>query len=341
MSTHIMKIVAAIVFGFTVSGVANGQILDRWFVREIYSNADGSVQFLRLEFDLDVGAAVGLKGVSLIASDGVTERTFLFASEPVYAGFFAGAVSGDRASVLVATQGFVDLNVGRPAAVMPNGFLFTPSGVVKLVADEVHYNALPIDGVHALWPHGFYWGDADVPVVGTPQAIDLFMPGRNEVVEYHNGDLDDYFLSAFPTELDLLDSGTISGWQRTGQTFRAWTGSVSVLQEEIPPPSLLPVCRVWLGASHFYSISAIECAEVAQFPAGLEIRAAFFATLPNPDTGACPVGQAPAYRLWNPQGSNHRYTTQTAVRDDMKSRGWIPEGYGLDPVSMCVGGDAR
>jgi hypothetical protein len=152
--------------------------------------------------------------------------------------------------------------------------------------------------------------------------------------------LGDYFLTAYPTEIDMLDAGRIPGWQRVGSAFRAWTSTVSLREGEIPPPGLLPVCRIWLGDSHFLSISATECALVAQFPNYLETDAAFFGTLPNLDTGACPADQATVYRLWNPHGSNHRYTTQTAVRDEMKARGWIPEGYGPDPVSMCVGGGA-
>jgi hypothetical protein len=96
---------------------------------------------------------------------------------------------------------------------------------------------------------------------------------------------------------------------------------------------------VLLGESHFYSILATECADVAQYPAHLETRSAFFAALPDTATGACRADETPMYRLWNPRGSDHRYTTKPAVRDQMVARGYIVEGYGPVPVAMCVAGN--
>jgi Repeat of unknown function (DUF5648) len=335
MLKHIMRIAAALFFGMPQSGAVHGQILDQWFVRELYSNADGSVQFVKFEFDID-RTTRSVVGQTLIASHGSTERSFTLSRD------FDCVLctGGDSYGFLVGTQGFADLGVGVPDFVVPNGFLFIPAGSLRLGASEVRYEALPTDGVHALYPHGLYWGETipDQPVIATPVAAGVFMPGLNVVAEFRNDVLNDYFLTAYQTETDLLDSSRIESWQRTGQTLTAWTSIVSVKTGERPPPNLLPVCRIWLGNSHFYSISAPECAAVAQFPAFLETAAAFYATLPNPDAGACPVDQTPVYRLWNANGSSHRYTTQVAVRDDMKARGWIAEGYGPDPVAMCVGG---
>ncbi|HVF65298.1 MAG TPA: hypothetical protein VNE58_15005, partial [Casimicrobiaceae bacterium] len=90
-----------------------------------------------------------------------------------------------------------------------------------------------------------------------------------------------------------------------------------------------------------------ECAAVqAKFPRlTLETDAAFHVILPA-STGACPysalIGQRwnvviPVYRLWKPHGgSNHRYTTNDAVRDEMLRRGWVSEGYGPMGVAMCA-----
>jgi hypothetical protein len=58
--------------------------------------------------------------------------------------------------------------------------------------------------------------------------------------------------------------------------------------------------------------------------------------LPNPGTGACPSGTRPVYRLWNARvDSNHRYTTEAGVRDQMAAQGHLREGYGPDAVAMC------
>ena len=44
--------------------------------------------------------------------------------------------------------------------------------------------------------------------------------------------------------------------------------------------------------------------------------------LPDAVTGACPAGGVPVYRIWNQRyDSNHRYTTSTAIRDQMVAEG--------------------
>ena len=57
-------------------------------------------------------------------------------------GIFCAAVT----YVLVATQGFADLNVVKPDFVVPYGFLFLPSGSVRLGMTEYRYDSLPPDG---------------------------------------------------------------------------------------------------------------------------------------------------------------------------------------------------
>jgi len=331
-----MQTVAAVIFGLAASIPVQCEILDRWFVREIYSNADGSVQFVKIEIDYGLDPQTQLFGKALVASNGSVERSFALRN----VGDCVLCTFGDSIRVIVGTQGFADLQPGVADLIVPNGFLFIPAGTLTIdPTDEVHYDALPTDGTHALYPHGFAWDErySDAPVIGTPIAKGVFMPGLNMVVEYRNDALGDYFLAAYPREIDLLDSGP--GWQRTGYTFAAWTAAFSVNAGERPPPNLLPVCRVLLGDSHFYSILATECAAVAQYPAGLETPSAFFAALPDAATGACRADETPVYRLWNPSGSDHRYTTMPAVRDQMVARGYIMEGYGPAPVAMCVAGN--
>ncbi|MEO5699099.1 MAG: hypothetical protein ABIS17_04600, partial [Casimicrobiaceae bacterium] len=62
-----------------------------------------------------------------------------------------------------------------------------------------------------------------------------------------------------------------------------------------------------------------------------------YVVLPNTQTGACPSGTAPVYRLWTGRAdSNHRYTTDLNVRAQMIAAGYTPEGYGTLGVAMCV-----
>ena len=340
MFKHMVKGAIAVVFGLTLAGIANCQVLNAWFVKEIYSNADGSVQFILLEFDIFCGVCFSplpLTGQTLVASNGSTDRTVVFP--------YDASCDENGCFFLVGTQGFADLNLARTDFVVPNGFVFTSNGTIKFGANEIGYDALPTDGAHALYPHGFFGDDA--PRVGaTVAGISGFVTwfplpaGINAVIEYYNRGLDDYFLTAYPSEVRLLDLGWIPGWERTGYSLAAWTQTRSMTVGENPPPDLLPACRIWLGDSHFFSISPAECAAVEN-AWGYETKMAFFGTLPNAETGACPTGQTPVYRLWNPHGSRHRYATLTAVRDDMQARDWLAEGYGPDSIAMCAGGKAQ
>ena len=69
----------------------------------------------------------------------------------------------------------------------------------------------------------------------------------------------------------------------------------------------------------------------------LESIAAFNIAVPAGD-GSCVAGLTAVYRLYNNgQGGapNHRYTTDLAVRAQMISQGWVPEGLGPNAVEMC------
>ena len=160
-------------------------------------------------------------------------------------------------------------------------------------------------------------------------------PGAQALaVEYYHVAFNHYFITAFPNEIDLLDRGVFSGWQRTGRSFSVWledTGGMS------------GVCRFFSTAfaprsSHFYTPYADECTTVRgnrnwQFEA-----IAFYTELPDTN-GTCAFGRQPLYRLYNNGQSgapNHRYTTSFEVRQEMVAQGWIPEGWGPWGAIACV-----
>jgi len=157
---------------------------------------------------------------------------------------------------------------------------------------------------------------------------------RVDVIEFYNAALDHYFISSLTPDIVANDTGANAGWTRTGRTFAAFP---------IPRLGASPVCRFYippaLGNSHFYSASLQECVEVlAKFLAfTLEASDVMFVFLPNVVTGACPADSVPVYRVWNQRAdSNHRYTTDLAVRAAMIALGYVPEGYGPLGVAMCA-----
>ena len=157
---------------------------------------------------------------------------------------------------------------------------------------------------------------------------------RGDAIEYYHAGLDHYFVSAAPSDIHALDAGVLTGWRRTGESFGAYTTFAEGYR---------PVCRFYippaLGDSHFISASAVECEAVRiRFPQYVSEGPTYMGVaLPDPGTGTCAPGQIAVYRVWNARrDSNHRYTTQVAIRDAMVARGGIAEGYGPDAVAMCA-----
>lgn len=154
-----------------------------------------------------------------------------------------------------------------------------------------------------------------------------------DVIEYYNASQDHYFMSSLQADIDALDSGQLKGWARTGRFFEAYPQATT---------GASPVCRFYMppaqGDSHFYSASPTECTQTRiKFPKFIEESSAvMYIELPDTTTGACPAGDVAVYRVWdNRVDSNHRYTTDPAVRAQMLAKGWVAEGYGPDQVIMC------
>ena len=161
--------------------------------------------------------------------------------------------------------------------------------------------------------------------------------GEVVAVEFYNASLDHYFLSTDPVEIGNLDSGRTVGWVRTGLRFLVY---------DHPAPNTSPVCRFYrtpgYGDSHFYSASPQECAQTAAAHPDdwiYESPSVFYAQLPDMARGACPGGTAAVYRFFNASTTNHRYTVELFLRDQMEASPlWTPEGYGPGPhyPVMCA-----
>jgi len=162
--------------------------------------------------------------------------------------------------------------------------------------------------------------------------------GLAPVVEYFQPRLAHYFMTQNAAEISALDAGAHPGWQRTGQSFLAYRPGqtdfqLSAVQRFYGSP------RAGLD-SHFFTIDYADQFALAYGPISsawvLENDNAFEIGRPDPD-GRCPSGQIPVYRLWNRRvDSNHRYTTNPAIKAQMIERGYVAEGYGPDVVDMCA-----
>ena len=81
MLNHVREVATALVLSAALYGVGNCQPLPQWGISEIYSNADGSVQFIVVEITRD---GPSLAGQTLIASNGSTQKRYTFPTDVPY-----------------------------------------------------------------------------------------------------------------------------------------------------------------------------------------------------------------------------------------------------------------
>ena len=303
-------------------------------IAEIYSSADGAVQYVVLVESTGLDGEQHLAGQTLTATHAGVGKPFVFPND-------LPSSSTAHRSVLIATQGFADLKLIAPDYIIPNQFLPTDGGALGYAGvDAIGLPALPIDGFYAIDRDGARRPNLAVNFAGATASAP---PLPVTAVEYYNKALDHYFISSLQPDIDALDTGRIPGWARTGQSFKVYPS--------LAPADLAasPVCRFYIppqhGNSHFISASPDECAAILQASATdpnysgyvYETSNAFYVDLPDSSTGACPERTGPVFRLWNGRAdSNHRYTTDPAIKAQMLALGYQAEGYGPNKVSMCA-----
>ena len=125
-----------------------------WYIQQIYSNADGSVQYIQLQ--AYAGGQQFVRNHSLRVTQGSSSHSFTVPRDlpydtadmtgDGYGGYYGGMTT--YKSMLIATQGFADLNIVAPDFIVPNGFLFQGSGVVNWGenSDTLSYTSLPTNG---------------------------------------------------------------------------------------------------------------------------------------------------------------------------------------------------
>ena len=214
------------------------------------------------------------------------------------------------------------------------------SGVAAVDAGGMHSCALTVYGSIRCWGYDYYGqlGDDKAGVRRVPVAV--VTSDAALVVEFYNAALDNYFITADPTEALAIDGGAAGpGWARTGGSFRSG-GETQVCRfygSQSPGPN-----------SHFYALDGSECQGImdAQFsatdPRRTSIKSwnfeSFDFSSTRPANGQCPVATAPIYRAYNNGfvrgiDSNHRITASRNAIAEVVVRGWIDEG-----VVMCAPG---
>jgi len=119
-----------------------------WQIEQVFSNADGSVQFVVLHESFGANGEQFLVPHTFKSThDGVTNTLAFPNNLP------SSATAGKR--FLIATQGFAALGILMPDYTVPNRFLGTGIGSLNYAdVDFMNYNSLPTDGVTAVDRHG-------------------------------------------------------------------------------------------------------------------------------------------------------------------------------------------
>jgi hypothetical protein len=334
-------------------------------MRTVSANASDNVGVARV----DVYVNGGLVGSDAAAPYQYTWNTTGLANGPatLYAKAFDAA--GNSAQSATVTVTVANVVAPPPDVSPPVVTLLSANG--GIVSGEVNVTASATDnvgvarvdllinggvvGTVANAPWSFTWnsrsvsnGAAQIQVAavdaagnrGTSATVTVTVANngggkpRKLAVEYYNAQLDHYFITAMDDEVYALDAGHFAGWSRTGfslDVYDAGTADGS------------PVCRFYMPPqycdSYFYSATPGECSQVAQKFPGFVYNSTETIEIYTPDltSGQCPQDTVPVYRLWNDRiDSNHRYTTDRLIRDQMVAKGYIVEGYGADPVIMCA-----
>lgn len=127
-------------------------------IEEIFSNADGSVQYVVLHEALGMDGQNMFSGQTISSTAAGTSNTYSFPRNlPGGSCGYYGCELAPTAyrRVLIATQGFAALGLVTPDYVIPKGFLATGAGTLNYAGvDQVSYTSLPTDGVNALYASG-------------------------------------------------------------------------------------------------------------------------------------------------------------------------------------------
>ncbi len=145
--------IAAALFSLPVHATYHTYQID-----ELYSNADGTVQYVVLREALGMNGQNLLGGHTLAAASGTQSNSYTFGRDlPGRMCDYYSCMGSPTAHtrVLIATDGFAALGLVTPDYVVPNGFLPVGGGTVDYAGvDQWTFAALPTDGVSALYRDG-------------------------------------------------------------------------------------------------------------------------------------------------------------------------------------------
>jgi hypothetical protein len=145
--------------GLALLALPAGATYHTFQIDEVFSSADGTIQYVVLHESAGMDGQNMLGGKALVATGtGGVPVYYLFPFNlPGGSCGYYGCTPAPtaRKHVLIASQGFAALGLLTPDYVMPNGFLPIGGGTLNYAAvDQWTFGALPADGTSALFRDG-------------------------------------------------------------------------------------------------------------------------------------------------------------------------------------------
>jgi hypothetical protein len=153
-----------------------------WNIREIYSDASGTNQFI--EFYTPYGSQQYVNNVSITVSSGGTTHTLTMTND----------LPGDSAgrAFIIATASVTNYGAPKPDFIIPNNFVFPGGGDISFYQASGTYTALPTNGVLSrTWPSGDavnspqnfvgQTGQIVIPPGNTPPLVSITNPSNNSI----------------------------------------------------------------------------------------------------------------------------------------------------------------
>ncbi len=145
--SHTMRPFAAFLGFVLIPAAIVSAGIHTWRVTEIFSNADGTIQFIELTECCGGAGELGVNGGTIISNAHSFDMIGLGVAGPT-----------SNKSVLIASQGFADLcgaptpNYIIPNGMMPQFFSLTADNVRFEVYGNIQFTAgqLPLDGINSL-----------------------------------------------------------------------------------------------------------------------------------------------------------------------------------------------
>ena len=219
-------------------------------IDELYTTADGAVQYIVLREAQGANGQNVFAGHSIVSANATTVKTFPFPTN------LPSATTANK-RVLIGSTSYAALGLVAPDYTMPDRFLPTEGGTLNYGGvDIIGFPALPTDGTNAWFRSGSIGANVATNFAGATGSVPT---APVTVIEFYNMALDHYFISPLAPDIDALDSGRLAGWVRTGFTFKANPAAAAGVN---------PVCRFYIppqkGDSHFFTASPAECADVVR-----------------------------------------------------------------------------